>query len=552
MLFESEQHAAALAVSRYGADRAQVQQAIQSVLEARAQGHAVDLFDYFLEHNLLAPEQVQELRSGLDTTQFDQHRQPEVRPPLTNGPPGPAESLEGRTLGEYHIVRPLGEGGMGAVYLATRESPPDKEEKDRQVAIKVLPAHLAGNQAILDRFYREAKSGALLNHPNIVRNITVGQDRATGKHYLVLEYVDGPSAQGLLDQMGRLPVGDAVHIIHDIARALEHAHSRNVVHRDIKPANILITQSGVAKLADLGLAKRTDEASHLTAARQGFGTPYYMPYEQAMNARSADARSDLYALGATLYHLLTGEVPFPGSSHLEIVDKKNLGFYEPAGNLNPQVPAILDQILAKMLAREPRERYQTASELLVDLDRTNLAVPVPSFVDPERAWQDPVVRARLLAPAQSTCPDLNVAKAEPPPPRERQEPAPPEMWYLRYRDRQGQWCKAKATLAQIQERLREGKLTRQVEASLQPQGDFQPLASFPQFREALADRDKRRHDRKKRRAGSPPLATASAPRGLGDSALTAPSQRTWLIVGLTLSLAALLALVVLLMILRPS
>src|SRR5262249_22290853 len=162
--------------------------------------------------------------------------------------------------------------------------------------------HLAASQASVDRFYREAKSGALLNHPNVVRNLAVGQDRATGKHYLVLEFVDGASAHALLQRYGRLSVGDAVHIALDTARALEHAHSRSIVHRDIKPDNILITRSGLAKLADLGLAKRTDEASHLTAARQGFGTPYYMPYEQAMNAKYADGRSDIYALGATLYH----------------------------------------------------------------------------------------------------------------------------------------------------------------------------------------------------------------------------------------------------------
>src|SRR5262249_5674656 len=155
--------------------------------------------------------------------------------------------------------------------------------------------------------------------------ITVGQDRSSGKHYLVLEYVDGPSAHALLQRFGRLAVGDAVHIALDIARALEHAHSRSIVHRDIKPDNILLTQSGVAKLSDLGLAKRTDEASNLTAARQGFGTPYYMPYEQAMNAKYADGRSDIYALGATLYHLVTGEIPFSGATHLEIVEKKNIG-----------------------------------------------------------------------------------------------------------------------------------------------------------------------------------------------------------------------------------
>src|SRR5262249_4195343 len=151
------------------------------------------------------------------------------------------------------------------------------------------------------RFYREARSGATLNHPNIVHGIGVDQDPTTHKHFLVLEFVDGTSAHALLDRFGRLNVGDAVHVTLDVARALEHAHSRNIIHRDIKPDNILITRAGVAKLADFGLAKRTDEASHLTAARQGFGTSYYMPYEQALNAQKADSRSDIYALGATFY-----------------------------------------------------------------------------------------------------------------------------------------------------------------------------------------------------------------------------------------------------------
>src|SRR5581483_3427575 len=128
---------------------------------------------------------------------------------------------EVRSLGEYRILRRLGEGGMGAVYLGYHEG------EDQQVAVKVLGENLASNQGYVDRFYREAKSGALLNHPNIVRTLNVGQDQATALHYLVLEFVDGQTAQALLDRQGRLALGDAVHIALDVARALEHAHSRN-------------------------------------------------------------------------------------------------------------------------------------------------------------------------------------------------------------------------------------------------------------------------------------------------------------------------------------
>ncbi len=209
----------------------------------------------------------------------------------TNGSsntPDPASDV--RSLGEYRILRRLGEGGMGGVYLGY------DGKTGRQVALKVLNEQLVSNQAYVDRFYREARSGILLNHPNIVRTYHVGQDGPTSKLYLVLEYVDGPSAQALLAHDGRLSVGDAVYIALHVAWALEHAHSRNIVHRDIKPDNILITRSGVAKLGDFGLAKRTDEASHLTQVRQGFGTTAYMPYEQAVNAKDADGRSDIYAL----------------------------------------------------------------------------------------------------------------------------------------------------------------------------------------------------------------------------------------------------------------
>jgi serine/threonine-protein kinase len=506
MVSEPEKHAAKLAVSRFGADSARVKAALQSVLQAQAHGRATDFLATLVAEKLITADQADELRQALDTTHFDlnssprpSRRSPEARTPETirdgtppqlpvlpaDGPPdaAPSGAFELRRLGDFRILRRLGEGGMGAVYLGYHES------EKLQVAIKVLNDQLSGIQTSVDRFYREAKSGALLDHPNIVRNITMGQDRETKKHYLVLEYVDGPSAHALIDQFGVLAVGDAVHIVLDIARALEHAHSRSIVHRDIKPDNILITKSGLAKLSDLGLAKRVDEASHLTAARQGFGTPYYMPYEQAMNAKSVDGRSDIYALGATLYHLVTGEVPFAGANHIEVVEKKNLGFYTPASAVNAKVPEILDRIIDKMLARDPKDRYQTASELIVDLERSNLAAAVPSFIDFDMALKDPLVRARLTSPAQPTCPDLENA---PPKQPASQNNGNPDLWYLRFRDRGGHWCKAKATTKQVLQRLREGRMPSEVEASHLPQGKFQPLSAFPEFCEAALNQPRRK------------------------------------------------------------
>jgi len=358
---------------------------------------------------------------------------------------------------------------MGSVYLGYQQA------QQRQVAVKVLPDHLAANEDYVKRFHREAKSVAKLDHPNIVHHIDDGQDKASGKHYLVLEYVDGPSAHALLNRFGRLPVGDAVHIILDVARALEHAHSRRIVHRDIKPDNILLSQSGVAKLADLGLAKKLDDENQLTAARQGFGTPFYMPYEQSINAKQADGRSDIYALGATLYHLLTGEVPFPGQNALEIAERKSLGRFKPASAMNPAVPALLDRILSRMMACKPADRYQTASDLIVDLERSNLSSPVPSFVDPDLALQDPLVRARLTTQAQPTKLDPALAI------RQRAAESHPDTWYLRYRTADGQWRKARLTTEQIRKRLAEGRIGPKVEASPLPDGEYRLLKTYPEF-----------------------------------------------------------------------
>jgi hypothetical protein len=501
---EAEKRAAKLAVSRFGADRAGVQRVFRAVREAQARGEPASLLEGLVLEKLLTAAQADELRGILEGTHLDLGRP---------APPPAADRLPAqvRTLGGCRLLRKLGEGGMGTVYLAYQAA------EGRQVAIKVLAESLAANPSYVDRFYREARSGASLNHANIVRTLAVGQDEATGLYYLVLEFVDGPSARQLLEQHGPLAVPDAVHIALDIARALEHAHSRNIVHRDIKPDNILLTRSGLAKLADLGLAKRTDEVSNLTAARQGFGTPYYMPYEQATSARYADGRSDLYALGATLYHLVTGEVPFPGPSHVEIMQLKDVGLFTPASELNADVPPALDQILEKMMARDPADRYQTASELIIDLERCGLVPAVPSFADVDLALQDPVVRQRLAEQTAPTRLDVNA------PPKANGSAAGPEqdVWFLRYR-RDGRWCKARATTAQIRRRLRKGKLNGQAEAARQAAGPFRPLVEQEEFRDAV-------------RLKPVPAEPAAA-----------KSVRWWLLLGggLVLSILTLMALVV--------
>jgi serine/threonine-protein kinase len=477
--------AARLAVARFGAEAMSVQEILQAVTAAQARGESADLFDALVEARLLSARQAQELRGGLDQTQVDPDTGDNLK---ENGKPHrPAASGDAQALPErmwhnpqiagFQILRHLGEGGMGAVFLAF-----DVREQ-RQVALKVLAPEHAQLQGSLDRFRREGTNGQSLNHPNIVRNFGAGQDEKSGLHYLVLEYVDGPSAHDLLERFGRLKVADAIHIILDVARALEYAHGSAIIHRDIKPANILLTTAGIAKVSDLGLAKRTDEASHLTHARQGVGTPYYMPYEQALNAKAADTRSDLFALGATLYHLLTGEVPFPGNGPMDVMEKKEAGIFLPARALNPEVPESLERILSRLLARKPEQRYPSASDLIVDLERSALAATVPSFVDIDLALRDPVVRERLATAAQPTAVDVTAAR-----PSAEKVPETAGFWYLKFKDRHGRPTKAKLTQAQVLQRLREGKLSSNMEAARSPQGEFRALASYAEFRDAAPHR----------------------------------------------------------------
>jgi serine/threonine-protein kinase len=341
--------------------------------------------------------------------------------------PGPAErpdepgSVPGdpRVVAGYRLLRRVGEGGMSTVYLSY-----DIPAR-RAVAVKLLADHLADQREFVSRFYREARFSRLLQHRNIVRGYAAGYDPEVNKHYLVLEFIDGPSAHAALARLGRLPVGVAVRIGIDIARALDFLHRKNYVHRDVKPDNVLLHPDGLAKLADLGLAKRLNEDSQLTSVNQGVGTSYYMPYEQAMNSTLVDGRSDIFALGATLYHLVTGEVPFHGSTHEEIIREKAQDAFRSARDLNPEVPAELDEILSATLARDPRSRFQDAAELAAALEGTGLATRIPSFAPAGTAGLPAEADGHALdAPTRA---DLPAGAGEPTPPRPDGTPIPPPV-----------------------------------------------------------------------------------------------------------------------------
>lgn len=310
----------------------------------------------------------------------------------------------------YRLLRRIGQGGMSTVYLSY------DVEAGRPVAVKLLADHLAHSREFVSRFYREARLSRLLSHVHVIQGLSAGYDPASAKHYLILEYVDGPTAHAALGRFGRFPVGVAVKIGIDIANALAFMHERQYVHRDVKPDNILLHPDGTAKLADLGLAKRLNDDTHLTAVSQNVGTSYYMSYEQSLNANLVDGRSDIFALGATLYHLLAGEVPFPGATHEEIVQGKQDNDYCPLRELNPETPEALAAIIARTLACDPRNRFQTAAELAQALEGAGLATRIPPLPQDAVGEEEAASRVLFTGGDAPTRTDLKTPELPPRPP----------------------------------------------------------------------------------------------------------------------------------------
>lgn len=272
-----------------------------------------------------------------------------------------ADDSWGIRLGHFTIQRRIGVGGMGSVFLAT------DEQLRRSVALKVLSPSLGTDPSAVLRFQNEARAAARLDHDNIARIFFYGED--AGLHYIAYEYIPGSNLRDVIRAKDRLAPAEAVNYTMQLAAALSHTSAAGVIHRDIKPSNVLITPQGRAKLVDLGLARKesADASAELTVAGTTLGTFDYISPEQAKDPRSVDVRSDIYSLGCTLYHMLTGEPPYPDGTVLQkLLDHQGKEPPDPSRK-NRRVPPALSVIVRKMMASDPRKRFSSPAKLLGEL-----------------------------------------------------------------------------------------------------------------------------------------------------------------------------------------
>jgi serine/threonine-protein kinase len=308
--------------------------------------------------------------------------------------------LGGRTggfnIGQYRILDQLGRGGMGRVFKAVHQT------MNRIVALKVVASSLVKNERAQQMFMREVRAAARLMHPNIVTAYDANQ--IGERHYMVMEFVDGPNLEHLVRDRGPLSVGQACDFIRQAALGLQYAHEMGMVHRDIKPANLLVQGVGtdgkptrcVVKILDFGLARLHEPkpgqpqpagGSIFTQQNMVVGTPDYISPEQAKDLHKADIRSDLYSLGCTLYYLLTGQVPFPGGNTVEKLVRHGTEEPQPIEQLRTDIPAEVAAIVKKLMAKDPANRYPTPSDLANALAPHAVAAP-PTWTAEEQTELD--------------------------------------------------------------------------------------------------------------------------------------------------------------------
>lgn len=312
----------------------------------------------------------------------------------------------GFVVGGFLIKHKLGEGGMGEVYLAKQLS------LERDVALKILPSRFTRENSFVVRFLKEVHYQASLDHPNIVTAYDAGEDG--GVYFMAMAYVPGQTLEEWLNREGTLPEKDALLVVRQVAKALEYASvEKGILHRDIKPANIMLTPSLHAKVLDMGLSKNTLEKQSNTLADTLMGTPNYMSPEQIDHPQDLDTRSDMFSLGMTLYHMLTGQVPFEESGYLKTLQRHAREKLEDPRNLMPGISQGAAHLLARMLARDPEDRYADWAAFFEDLHRVSSHKGLPDLPKGESTLQ-------LNSPPPKEKPE-----AVPPAPVRRVHPLPP-------------------------------------------------------------------------------------------------------------------------------
>lgn len=314
-------------------------------LESRRKINPIILKDLMIELGYITQTQAERLKTSIKENKAAAHQIP-----------------------GYKILSKIGAGAMAVVYKAEQLS------LNRIVAIKVLPKRFSENPEYVERFYKEGQAAGKLNHPNIVQAIDVGE--AGGYHYFVMEYVEGKTLYNDLAEGKVFDEKEALEIIIQVAHALAHAHARGLIHRDVKPKNIMISKGGEVKLADMGLARATAdlEAAQMEAGK-AYGTPYYIAPEQIRGRIDIDGRADIYGLGATFYHMLTGRVPFMADDSSGVMRKHLREKLVPPDHINTSLSAGVSEVVEIMMAKRREDRYQNAEELLMDLEALRKGQP---------------------------------------------------------------------------------------------------------------------------------------------------------------------------------
>jgi len=337
-------------------------------------------------------------------------------------------------IGGYEILEKVAEGGMGTVYKGRRRS------DGLVVAIKILPAIAAKNPVLLQRFKREFNAARQLDHPNIVRAIEYCDTVPTP--FLVMEFVEGESLGQRIEREGKLTEAEAIRIMAQVCQGLHRAHKQNLIHRDVKPDNIMLTKDGTAKLTDLGLVKDVEGEMNLTRTGRGLGTPHFMAPEQFRNAKNADVRCDVYSLGATLYMMVTGKMPFDGCGPLDAWMKKSNNDFLPPRSIDASISERIDGSILRAMSANPEMRPASCRDFFEDLT------------------------------AQGNRRSTGAMSSQ-------------DLWYMVYKDEEGAMHTVKGTTDNIKKAFRDGLLgdASNIRAARTKQGPFQPLSSCNEFRD---------------------------------------------------------------------